>query len=314
MEVIRDLYEAEPRIFSTLNLPQKKTLVQLFNLVIASSEKDNLLEVLDHIVKLESHERAELAQILRTTQLSNVIETMKMIEGRYRAVDELKKLIFDPQFGANERDNLQTHIEHHYWLFGEQFHLVTAAEPDFEQALKNYLHILYGEKKQRRIDHPDKNKEMDIFAVRVLPGTDLISNIIVELKHPSKVLGYDELTQVKTYMQVILEQPEFNADNMEWAFYLVGNRYDKAISNDIENARVYGERNLVYKLPKYKIYVMNWSDVITNFEIRHNFILDKLKLERDKLATVATSADDILALEHTNPATQSPSIDINAFT
>lgn len=73
------------------------------------------------------------------------------------AVNELKEMVFNPDFGANERDHLQTYIERHYWLLGEQHYLVTAAEPDFEQVLRKYTYILSGQDKQHKIIHPDKN-------------------------------------------------------------------------------------------------------------------------------------------------------------
>lgn len=306
--VVQELYEADPRIFSNLNLQQKQTIVRLFNLVIDSSERDHLLEVLSEVVNLSSQGRKDLAKILKSAQLSNVIASIKLIQDRFTAVDELRKMVFVPSFGANERDHLQTHIERHFWLFGEKYHLVTAAEPDFEDALKRYLYVLRGEVKSRKIQHPGKNQEMDIFAVRQLKGNHNIetNNIVVELKHPNLTLGTKELQQVKNYMDVILKQPEFNAEGMTWDFYLVGKDYDEKIVGEIENAQNHGEKQLVYKTRNYKIYVFKWSDVLNNFELRHGFVLEKLKLERACLAAQGTSADDIIANGHLNSAALQP--------
>jgi hypothetical protein len=304
IEVVREVYEADPRIFNGLNAQQKQTIVQLFHLTMNSSERDSLLDVLTQVVYLESKERADLAAILRTTRLSHVVSTIKMISDRFVALDELKKLVFCPEFGANERDHLQTHIERHYWIFGEQYHLVTAAEPDFEQALNRFVYYLYGDTKPRRVKHADKNKEMDIFAVRLLPQVNEINNIVVELKHPEIELGEKELRQVKKYMSVILDQPEFNGTNMNWVFYLVGTSYNSEIVGELESAKAHGERHLAYKRANYKIYVMSWSEVLTNIELRHKFILDKLKLERDKLVTTKSSADGIIADGHKNTASR----------
>ena len=51
--VIKDIYEAEPRIFNSLNIQQKKTMVHLFSLVMDSSQRETLLDVLEKIVSLE---------------------------------------------------------------------------------------------------------------------------------------------------------------------------------------------------------------------------------------------------------------------
>jgi hypothetical protein len=61
-----------------------------------------------------------------------------------------------------------------------------------------------------------------------------LKNIIVELKHPLIRLGEKELTQVKTYMNVILKEPEFNGNNMSWEFFLVGSTFNT--KKEIENA------------------------------------------------------------------------------
>ncbi len=303
-EVIKELYEVEPRIFNGLNKPQKLTLVRLFNLIIDSSERDHLLDVLAEVVSLTSEDRANFVNILKSSRLSNVITTIKLIQDRYTAIDELKKMVFDTSFQANERDHLQTHIERHFWLFGEQYHLVTAAEPDFEDALRRHTYILRGEQTNRKIDHPDKNKEMDIFAVRQLRNLkgQEINNIVVELKHPRITLGSKEFQQVKTYMEVLLEQPEFNGANMTWDFYLVGNKYNKSIIREIENAKVHGERHLAYKVDNWKIYVLKWSEVFAGFALRHDFVREKLELERSKLVSQAQSADEVLANGHQNSA------------
>jgi hypothetical protein len=165
-EVVRELYEADPRIFNGLNSQQKQTLVRLLSLIMDSSERDHLLDVMEQVVNLNKEERTDLARILQSSQLSNVIATIKMVEDRFTAVNELKKMVHASEFQANERDHLQTHIERHYWLFGEQYHLVTAAEPDFEAALRRYIYLLRGDDKKQKIDHPSREKEMDIFAVR----------------------------------------------------------------------------------------------------------------------------------------------------
>lgn len=300
--IVLELYEADPRIFRGLNGKQKQTILRLFSLIMDSSEREQLLRIIEQVINLDSKDRANLAKILESSQLSNLIATIKLIEDRFRAVDELKKMVFNSMFGANERDHLQTHIESHYWLFGEQYHLVTSAEADFVQALRKYIYILRGEESKISISHPDKNKEMDIFAVRWLPGINQINNIVLELKHPNLTLSSKELEQVKQYMSVVLEQPEFNASNMTWEFYLVGNKYNNYIEGELESNQAHGEKHLVYKRSNYKIYVLTWSEVVTNFELRHKFLLDKLKIEREKLSTKETSADEILIDGHKNSA------------
>jgi hypothetical protein len=218
--------------------------------------------------------------------------------------------VFSDISQANERDHLQTLVQNHYWIFGEQYHLVTAAEPKFEEALRRFQYHLRGETSDVKMTHPDKNREMDIFMVRQLFESDSIRCVVVELKHPSVKLGEKELRQVKKYMSVILDQAEFNASSMYWDFYLVGNTFDTSdyIEGEFQNAVAHGEKSLAYKRDRYRIYVKMWSEIFIEFELRHKFLNDKLQMERDKVAATSTSADEILLSIAANSAVMRPAV------
>lgn len=304
--VVREIYQVQPKIFASLNIEQKKTLVRFLDLIMQSGECENLLKILDEVIELDSEEREELACLLNTTKMTNIIKTIKLIKDRYKAVDELKQLVFNKSLNANEVYHLQNFIEKHYWLFGEQYNLVTAAEPDFEEALRRYVYFLSGEYVKRKINHIHKNKEMDIFAVRQDIKSGGYNNIVVELKHPEINLGEKELSQVKKYMSVVLEQPEFNAANMHWEFYLIGNEFDKSnfINNEIKSNKNHGEKSLVFKMERYKIFVKTWSEIFADFEMKHKYLNDKLELERGKLIQKNLTANSIMSNIDGNTAIQ----------
>lgn len=306
LKVVEELYILEPAIFASLSEKQTRTLVGLLHLIIDSDERDALFDILQQVVQMDSEQREDLARLLKKTEMSNIVSTVRLIEDRFVALNELKQMVIDPQFYADEVTHLQSFMERHYWMFGEQYHLVAAAEVGFERALKDYMYILRGEKQQVSLDHPDKRKQMDIFAVRWLHDTDMIENIVVELKHPSITLGEEQLAQVKRYMNTILDIPQFNAGNMHWEFYLIGKDYDKHIEQEIENCKPHGEKHLAHKIGRYKVYVLRWSEVWTNVELRHKFVLDKLQLRRDALLSDKDSADEILMSLPQNTAAAVP--------
>ena len=294
--IVKLVCQIEPKIVASLNNEQKKTLVRLFDLAMQSGETDNLFIILNEVVELDIEERAELAEELQYCTLGNITKTIKLVQDRYRAIDLLKQLLYNYELNANERDHLQKFIEEHYWIFGEQFTLVTAAEPKFEEALRRYKKILTGEDQKRHIDHKDKNKEMDIFAVRQNIENDSINNIVIELKHPKVALGQQQYQQIYNYMKVISEQPEFTANNATWEFYLVGNKFDSSgdIENLYENAKMHGEKSLVYKVKNFKIYVKTWSEILNEFEIKHKFIQDKLELQRSAIVENSNKIEDLM--------------------
>ena len=109
-------------------------------------------------------------------------------------------------------------------------------------------------------------------------------------------------------MVVILEQDEFNASNMFWEFYLIGNDFDqsKYIEREIQNAKSHGENSLVYYVENYKIYVKKWSELFTEFELKHKFLNDKLELEKIKLDADIASTNEVISHIHSNTAVQAP--------
>lgn len=294
--IVKLVCQIEPKIVSSLNNEQKKTLVRLFDLAMQSGETDNLFVILNEVVELDTEERAELAEELQYCTLGNITKTIKLVQDRYRAIDLLKQLLYNYELNANERDHLQKFIEEHYWIFGEQFTLVTAAEPKFEEALRRYTKLLTGEDEKKHIEHKDKNKEMDIFAVRQNIENDSINNIVVELKHPKIPLGQQQYQQIYNYMKVISEQPEFTANNATWEFYLVGNKFDTSgdIENLYENAKMHGEKSLVYKVKNFKIYVKTWSEILNEFEIKHKFIQNKLELQRSAIVENSNKIEEVM--------------------
>lgn len=278
-ELISTVYYVEPKILSGLNKLQLKTLIRMFALIMESGERDSFIKIIDSVVNMSQDERTELAEALEYTTMSNISRTIIMLKDRAQAVADLKELVFNKELGAGEINAIQPFIEKHYWLFGEQYHLVTAEEPDFEEALRRYIYILNGDKSAKEeinIDDPDRRRQMDIFAVRQMTNGDIKSSIIVELKHPNIVLGYKELEQVKRYKDVILKEDRFNAPNIEWKFYLVGNKYNNQIENEIKNLKYHGEKSLVYSVDNFKIYVKTWSEIFTEFELNHDFLLGRV--------------------------------------
>jgi hypothetical protein len=308
IETLKSLYEIQPKLFTSLNINQKKTFVRFLDLLLDSSEREDIFEVLDEILDLSATEKKDLAKILKTTKLNRVIGTIKLIQDRCETVAILKELVFNKDLKANEVNHLQKMIESHYWIFGEQYHLVTSAEPKFEEALRRYTYLLTEKDTAVEIDHPHKLKEMDIFACRQNTLMDKIENIVVELKHPLISLGSSQYNQVYNYMELIQKQPEFNAPNMSWEFYLIGNKFDSSnfIQNHINTNRPHGINSLMMLLNegRIKVYAKTWSEIFAEFEIKHNYLNEKLKLEREQLTLEINDANQAVMTAQVNSAIQ----------
>jgi hypothetical protein len=289
--LVKEIYEVEPAVFMKLNKEQKRIFLELLNLVMDSSESESLFKIIDAVVELDSYDRKEFAKILETTRLKQVISTINLIKNRLLVIENLKKIVFNHDLKANERDHLQKYIEKHYWIFGEEYRMVCAEEVKFEEALRKYLFILRGVREKIFIKHPDKYKEMDLF----LAGTDFRDgkphNLVVEIKNPTtiKKLKNKEVGQIKEYIDVILKQDEFNDYNEFWSFYLIGQDYDDIVRDDIQNH----ETGLLRKKNNHCLYVKKWSEITNEIERRLKYLLEKLKIERKSLSQ-KMSLDEII--------------------
>lgn len=128
VDVVKGLYCIEPKIFQGLNKEQQKISVGLINLLLDTDERENIIEIIGQIVSLSNDDRQELLNILKTTTISKISKTINLIEHRFKIIELLKMLVFDLEKFSNERDHLQKAIEENYWLFGEQYHIVSANE------------------------------------------------------------------------------------------------------------------------------------------------------------------------------------------
>ena len=109
-----------------------------------SGERDSLFKILDAVVELDSNDSKEFAKILEITRLKQVVSTIKLISDRLLTLENLKKIVFNHTLQANEVRDLQSFIEKHYWIFGEEYRMVCAEEVKFEEALRKYIYILRG--------------------------------------------------------------------------------------------------------------------------------------------------------------------------
>jgi len=140
---------------------------------------------------------------------------------------------------------------------------------------------------------------MDLLIIRQDKRNNIIENIVAELKHPVNVrLGKKEFDQIYAYFNLIKGEHRFNGSNIKWKFFLIGNEFDSSgyIESQIKNMRVHGESGLAFR-SDYDIYVKTWSEVFTEFELRHNFINERLEVEKHKLIVDEhLSASDIVDL------------------
>jgi hypothetical protein len=322
--MVKQIYQVEPKIFKSLTMDQSKIFIRFLDVILVSGQTEEIFKILKEVISLDAADLKQFAKTLISTRLTNVIKTIQLIEDRYKAINDLKRLVFNrEEFNANEPQHIQKIIESHYWIFGEQYNLVAAEESSFQKVLEGYVDILrkanpdnkgIEETDNLTIDHPSRRKQMDIFMCRQNIDNKSVHHVVLELKHPRISLGKHELDQVKEYMEVILSKEQFNANNAVWDFYLIGNKFarsrsgdDSYIEREIISKSNSGEPSLAFSYKNYKIYVKTWSEIFNEFDIKYKFIQEKLDVERHRLIEEEDmnmrTADDVV--EHAENLTSS---------
>ncbi len=293
-EAIKNIYIIQPKIFKGLKKEQEKTLVGFLNLLLDSNERERIISILDGIVTLSEEEREQLSNVLRSTTISRINRMVNMIHDRYEVIETLRKLVYDLSKFTNERDHIQKIIESNYWLFGEQFHMVSHDE-SFENLISKYLYILDGEDaKPEVIGSEERNRRPDIFMCRqyIHPYLDsnlIEDNVIVELKRPNVEIGVVQYRQIEDYMNLIKNEAQFNSQLRTWKFYVVSKELSKDVKDKYRSFEHFNKRFLVNKVDNYEIYAMSWDDVFKSFELQHNYILEKLGFDKSKIQEEITS-------------------------
>lgn len=298
IRVTKELYCAEPKLFYKLKDIQEKSFLGFLSLLLSSEERENVLSIVEQIVELTPQQRASFASMLKKTKLKSIIDTIQFVENRYKIIGVLKTLIYDLTKFTNERDHIQKIIENHYWLFGEQYNLVSA-DVTMNRALESYINILYGASSPNGSLTPDEdnNRRMDIFMCGARRIEDqfehpLEENIVVELKAPSINLSIKVLRQIEDYMNYIRKQPEFASIKRRWKFIAVCKQVESDVKAKYKSFEHFGKVGLVEKVDEFEIYALTWDDIFTSFDLKHSFILDKLKFNRDELLKTITKEND----------------------
>ncbi len=280
--------------------------------MLESDEREHILSILDDIVNLTREERENLAILLGKTSLNRITRTINLIENRFVTIELLKRMVFDLKQFTTERDHIQHAIAENYWLFGEQFHLVTANE-SFEKLLSKYLYILDGEGSGKMnamtMKDREKNRRPDVFICRQRSIPDpfyqeeeLEENIMVELKRPAVVIGKQQLRQIEDYMDFVSRQDAFNSQMRQWKFFVVSNRVDAYILKQYEEFKNRGKRFLVKSWGNLEIFAMTWDDIFRVFYTRHKYLLDKLDFDKEALKDELQSKGVVLtAATELNP-------------
>jgi hypothetical protein len=134
---------------------------------------------------------------------------------------------------------------------------------------------------------------MDVFlySTRITEsGTD--ECLIVELKAPYIALTLDVYNQIERYAFTVLKEPRFQSVDRVFKFIAVCSTVSDEVKVKYENFTQHGKKCLAGVVKNFEIYAMSWDDVFTSFFARHQFLLEKLKLDYEETVSSIPEQDD----------------------
>jgi hypothetical protein len=256
-----------------------------FSLVKEALESDSasLKKILSEAIQMPKEKQDELAEILEITSLADITSTIKEVSDRLRLLYELKLLLFEKgkKEKVLERKHLHKIVKSETWLFGDDY-TYGADDVNLKNVLKAHLQVLGRtdfEEIIKGTDNPLLNNIPDICIYKQFPRgkAGYFENLVIELKRPSKRSGNEELEQVKKYARAISTDARFDQTKTEWSVILLVTEMDKELEFEYEQEGRPQGQILVKK--NLKVYVKKWIDVISEAEIRFQYLKEKLNYE-----------------------------------
>jgi len=272
---------------------QQKLILQLLKTAIESGPSA-LPAILESVIDLPKGKQEELAELLRKTSLTAVINAAKSVTDRLEFLRALQILVFDPNSKRQllERSQLHRIIVQETWIFGEQFNLLNDDE-DLSAVLRSHLKLLGShsdEGAQRNmlapqepvLDANGKTAIVDLMlSCRVPTATDEErKHLVVELKRPSQSLNEDVINQIKKYAKAVALDDRFKHSNVEWDFVAIANRFTEG--GELEARQSGKPRGLILELDdpiKIRVWAKTWGEVIQEAEGRLTFYKRRLEYQ-----------------------------------
>lgn len=259
----------------------KRLVLTLIREALENDSK-SLQKILSEVIELPEEQREDLAELLESTSLSNIIDTMTEVKNRLNFLNGLEQIIYDKDLNKNilERKHLHKIIINETWIFGDEY-TYGVDDLTLKNVLKTYLKDCL-----KRDDFETIVESEDSSELKTIPdvclwqqfslGTAGKENLVIELKRPSLNAGFDEKTQIESYATKVANDKRFPKSKTRWKFILVTKDFKSEIIPLLtQKNRKYGH---IHEGENFDVFILSWGDIISEAKQRHEFIKEKLNL------------------------------------
>lgn len=256
--------------------PARNIVYQMVKKLI---EDGNIEFLYSEILKLSDESREKFKNLLRLTDMDDVVEFSSSVNTKTSFLNFLHDLCYgDVSKWLKERSQLHKIVKEELWIFGEEYTEGTKlwSDKNLENNLEK-LHKMYfcyepTEEDENTIkDCKDKNRDItDLFFYnKKKTGNGRTEVMIVELKAPCCAISNKEILQIERYRDDIMDSSAYSKNKVSYKLLLISSRINKPIRRRLEGIASWNCQDdaFLYSLNQekgyeIKVYVMEWSDLI----------------------------------------------------
>lgn len=277
--------------FEKIDTKTKRMQLRLLKQAIEDSPQ-SVLKIMEDVLDLPKDKQEELAELLKKTTLSAVINAAKIVADRLDFLCGLELLIFTPDSKRQllERDQLQNILVNETWIFGEEFNL-TLHERSLTEVLRQHLHLLGRDDfvSSPTLRDDGSSGRVDMMLSRLVPQTrpEDREHLVVELKRPSQCIDSKIASQIESYAFAVMDDERFRDTGTKWTFFAISNDMSDNVRKKVRQAgRAEG---ILYEDEggKIKVWVKTWGQLIESSRARLTFFADRLGYAADDESALA---------------------------
>ena len=263
----------------------REIIYPLIDRTISNGELD---QILNSILKLNKKTITKFNELLKRTELENIIEFSDKVSLKMEELEFIEKLTYSEiSKHIKERKELHKFLEKMLWIFGEEFNDSTKLLSDkgLENNLKTLRDDIMTYKPSKKEDNINSNidkstksiTDLFMYSEKII-DCEKREVLIVELKAPKVKISATELAQAKRYAKEIEESGQ-TPQHVNFKVLLVG--------SDISDSGKYeinGEKNNPFfyfrsNSGRVEVWVMKWSDLIERQKRKLKYLSTSLEIK-----------------------------------
>lgn len=252
----------------------------------------NIQNVFDKILKLDAPTIEKFHDLLKKTELENVVHFASQVANHTEFLDFLHELVYgDISKVIKERSQLHKIVETELWIFGEQYNGTPNLWSD-----RKIGNILEEIRDQTLVYEPtfndenlieQKGKELNditdlFFTNEKITDDGSKEYMIVELKSPKCLIGQKEINQIDRYAFTIEKNDGLPSDKVKYKLLLISSKLNDYAKSKMESAIEKNRVPFLYDKKAKKnieIYILSWSELIENNRRKLSYLSKHLKVK-----------------------------------